>query len=137
MIGGQERKAPFAPIAPELEEAAHRIIGAAIEGHRLLGSGLLESVYEKALVHELRLRGMQVHQQCPVTVRYKDLTIDGQRLDLLVDPGVVVELKTVERLMPAHEGQLVSYLKSTGLRLGLLINFHAETIKKGIRRFVN
>jgi GxxExxY protein len=133
----QDNVGPREPIPAELDEASNRIIGAAIEVHRILGPGLLEGVYEKALVHELRLRGMDVRQQCPVAVAYKDIRIDGQRLDLLVDPGVVVELKTVDRIAPIHEAQLLSYLKSTGLRVGLLINFHAESLKRGLRRLVN
>jgi len=125
------------PIAPELDQVSNQVIGAAIEVHRILGPGLLESIYERALLHELKLRGLIARQQCPVAVKYKDLTIDGQRLDLLVEPGVVVELKTVDRLAPIHEAQLLSYLKSTGLRLGLLINFHADVLKRGLRRLVN
>ena len=126
-----------APIPAALTETSGAIIGAAIEVHRILGPGLLEGVYERALVHELRLRGMAVKQQWPVAVTYKDLRIEGQRLDLLVDPGVIVELKTVDRLLAIHEAQLLSYLKSTGLRLGLLINFHAEVLTRGLRRLVN
>jgi GxxExxY protein len=137
MPEGPEKREPFGPIGPGLDEASHRIIGAAIEVHRILGPGLLESVYEKALIHELRLRGMEVRQQLPVPVQYKDLKIDGQRLDLLVEPGVVVELKSVDRIVSIHEAQLLSYLKSTGLRLGLLVNFHSGILKKGIRRLVN
>ncbi len=121
----------------ELDEASNRIIGAAIEVHRHLGPGLLESIYERALVHELRLRGMSVRQQVAVSVMYKDLALDGQRLDLLVDPGVIVEIKAVERLAPIHQAQLISYLKTTGMRLGLLINFNHRLLKDGIKRIVN
>jgi len=105
--------------------------------HRHLGPGLMESIYEKALVHELGLRGLRGRTQVPVTVTYKGVRISGQRLDLVVDPGVVVELKTVESTLPIHERQVVSYLKSTGLRLGLLINFDADVLRKGIKRLVN
>jgi len=125
------------PIPPELDEASKQIIGACIEVHRHLGPGLLETVYEKALVHELGLRGLSVQQQVPVRVAYKDLVIDGQRIDLLVSPGVLVELKAVDVILPIHEAQVLSYLKSTGLRLGLLVNFHAVVLRQGIRRFVN
>jgi len=121
----------------ELDEASNRIIGAAIEVHRHLGPGLLESIYERALVHELRLRGMSVRQQVAVSVMYKDLVLDGQRLDLLVDPGVIVEIKAVEKLAPIHQAQLISYLKTTGMRLGLLINFNHRLLKNGIKRIVN
>jgi GxxExxY protein len=123
-------------IPPQLDEVSNRITGAAIEVHKLLGPGLLAAVYEKALLHELKLRGLSARQQAPVRVKYKDIEIDGQRIDLLVEPGIVVELKTVERLLPIHEAQLLSYLKSTGLRVGLLVNFHHEVLSKGIRRLV-
>jgi GxxExxY protein len=125
------------PIAPEINHLSRQIIGAAIEVHRHLGPGLLESIYEQALVHELGLRGMIVQRQVPVTVHYKGLEIDGQRLDLLVEPGIVVELKTVDQLLPIHEAQLLSYLKSTGMRLGLLINFKSRLLKNGVRRIIN
>lgn len=125
------------PIPPDLEAASKEIIGAAIEVHRHLGPGLLERIYERALIHELNLRGFTVKAQVPITVNYKGLKMDGQRLDLLVEPGVVVELKTVEMLLPIHERQLVSYLKSSGYRLGLLMNFNTGILKRGIKRLVN
>ena len=103
------------PIPDELNRASGEIVQAAIEVHRHLGPGLLESVYETAMLHELKL----------------------QRLDVLVDPGVVVELKAVDRLLPIHEAQLLSYLKSSGHRVGLLINFNVPVLKRGIRRMVN
>jgi len=130
----EREKAVFEPIPAEVETAAREIIGAAIEVHRHLGPGLLESVYERAMVHELQRRGMTVHQQVPIVVIYKDIRIEGQRADLVVEPGVIVELKAVEAFTHIHRGKLVSYLKSTGFRLGLLINFHAEVLKKGIQR---
>lgn len=126
-----------APIPAELEAAGKEIIGAAIEVHRHLGPGLLESVYEHAFLHELALRGLSAQAQVPVTVAYKDIRISGQRLDVLVEPGVVVELKSIETLLPIHERQLVSYLKSTGKRLGYLINFNVAVLKQGLRRLVN
>jgi len=125
------------PIPAELDDASKDIIGAAIEVHRHLGPGLMESIYEQALTYELELRGMVVHRQVPVAVMYKDISIEGQRLDILVEPGIIVELKAVERLLPLHEAQLISYLKSTGYRLGLLINFNHELLKHGIKRIVN
>ena len=125
------------PIPDEVNEVSRRVIGAAIEVHRHLGPGLLESVYERALVYELGLRGLRVRQQMPVTVAYKDLKIEGQRLDLFVEPGVIVERKAVDRLLPIHEAQLLSYLKSTGTRLGLLLNFKSRVLKDGIKRIVN
>ena len=123
-------------ISAELNQASHKIIGAAIEVHRHLGPGLLESIYEQALVHELQLRGMGVQRQVPVSITYKDLTIGGQRLDLLVDPGIVVEIKAVEASKDIHTAQLMGYLKSTGHRLGLLINFNNPVLKTGIKRIV-
>jgi len=123
-------------IPPELDEASHKIIGAAIEVHRHLGPGLLESIYERAVVHEMQLRGMALRQQVPVSVTYKDLTIAGQRLDLIVEPGIVVEIKAVETIKDIHKAQLMSYLKSTGHRLGLLINFNHDVLKTGIKRIV-
>ena len=104
--------------------------------HRLLGPGLLESIYEKALLYELKLRGLVAHSQVTVPVQYKDLTIEGQRLDILVEPGVIVEVKAVSAWREEHQAQLISYLKSTGNRLGLLINFNFEVLKTGIKRIV-
>ena len=132
-----ESSALHPDIPPDINEASKRIIGAAIEVHRHLGPGLLEGIYERALVHELKLRGMEVKQQVCIPVTYKDLEIEGQRLDILVEPGIVVELKTVAAILPIHEAQVLSYLKSTGLRLGLLVNFHQETLVRGVRRIVN
>ena len=130
------RQAPAA-IPRELNEASEAIIGAAIEVHRHLGPGLLEGVYERALVHELKSRGLVVQRQVQVSVTYKDIQIEGQRLDLLVAPGVIVEIKAVESLSRVHQAQLMSYLKSTGYRVGLLINFGQVLLKDGIKRIVN
>jgi GxxExxY protein len=124
------------PIPARDEEIAHQVIGAAIEVHRLLGPGFLESVYEKALMYELHLRGLEVERQKDILVPYKDIQIEGQRLDLLVGGRVIVELKTVEAIAPIHQAQLLSYLKATGLRLGLLINFNVQVLKEGIKRLV-
>ena len=129
------RESPAIP--DELNQTTDLIIGAAVEVHRHLGPGLLEGVYEHALVHELRSRGAVVHQQALVKVIYKDIEIEGQRLDLLVEPGVIVEIKAVEHLAKTHEAQLMSYLKSTDYRVGLLINFNQALLKNGIKRLVN
>lgn len=126
-----------APISAELEAAGKEIIGTAIEVHRHLGPGLLESIYERAFLHELSLRGLSAKAQVPVTIAYKGIQIAGQRLDILVEPGVVVELKSIETLLPIHKRQLVSYLKSTGMRLGYLINFNVAVLKQGLQRLVN
>ncbi|HKJ09336.1 MAG TPA: GxxExxY protein [Gammaproteobacteria bacterium] len=111
-----------------------RIIGAAIEVHRHLGPGLLESIYEEALCHELTLRNIQFQRQVPVTVHYKGSSIQGQRLDLLVDGLVVVELKAVSGLPEVAVAQTLSYLRATGLRRALLINFSTTRLFDGIKR---
>lgn len=117
-------------------EITEAIIGAAIEVHRHLGPGLLESVYEAALAHEISARGLAVERQKSVPIAYKGITLDeGFRLDLLVAGEVIVELKTVETLLPVHEAQVLSYLKLTGLKLALVINFKTALLKDGIRRF--
>jgi GxxExxY protein len=122
----------------ELNEVSGQVIGAAIEVHRELGPGLLESAYEACLVHELRQRGIQVEQQVPQPVFYKGLQLEcGYRLDLLVENRVIVELKAVEALAPIHEAQLLTYLKLRKLRLGLLINFNVPILKNGIKRLLN
>lgn len=119
-------------------EVTERIIGAAIEVHRHLGPGMLESVYEAALAYELAQLGLKVERQKALPLRYKGMEFDeGFRLDLLVADSVVVELKCVEALLPVHDAQLISYLKLSGLRLGLLINFKVPVLKQGIRRLVN
>jgi GxxExxY protein len=123
-------------IPAEDERIAHEVIGAAIEVHRLLGPGFLEKVYERALVHELSLRGIAVQPQKDILVPYKDLLIAGQQLDILAGERVILELKAVTELAPIHDAQLISYLKATGLRLGLLINFNVRVLKDGIKRQV-
>ncbi len=120
----------------ELNELSGQILGAAIEVHRQIGPGLLESIYEVAFDHELQLRGLTVERQVPVAVKYKDIQIGGQRLDLLVEGKIIVELKAVEYLTPVHEAQIISYLKAAGLRLGLLINFNMSRLIDGVRRLV-
>ncbi len=117
------------------EELTEKIIGAAIEVHRELGPGLLESAYQACLVHELELRGLNVEEQVPLPVTYKGITLDcGYRLDLVVENRVVVELKTVEKLIPVHEAQLLTYLKLSKIKIGLLINFHSAVIRNSIKR---
>jgi GxxExxY protein len=119
------------------QELTHAIIGAAIEVHRVLGPGLLESAYEECLVQELTLRGIPFQQQKPVPVVYKGMKLDcGYRVDLLVDGRVVVELKAVEALAPIHDAILLTYLRLSGCKIGLLINFHCAALKDGIRRLV-
>jgi GxxExxY protein len=115
-----------------------RIISAAIEVHRYLGPGLLESVYEECLCMELQRRGINFERQVDLPIDYKGYRIDsGYRLDLVVDHSVVVELKAVRQLEKIHEAQLLTYLKLTGLKLGLLLNFNVVLLKDGIKRLVN
>ena len=119
----------------DLNKITEQIIGAAIEVHRALGPGLLESAYEECLCQELRLRGVPFARQRPLPVEYKGKKLDcGYRLDLLVADAVVVEIKAVESIEPIHEAQLLTYLKLGGWKLGLLINFNVPVLKDGIRR---
>jgi len=120
----------------ELEGLITEVIGAAIEVHRNLGPGFIESVYEYALCHELELRDIPYERQKEILVPYKDITISGQRLDLLVDGRLILELKAVEEISKVHEAQILSYLKSTGTRIGLIINFNVKRLKDGLRRMV-
>jgi GxxExxY protein len=114
------------------------VIGAAIEVHRTLGPGLLESAYELAFERELQLRGLTVERQKAVLLEYKGVVLgDAFRIDLLVNDALLVELKSVEKLLPLHEAQLLTYLRLTGRPLGLLINFNVKTLKEGIRRVAN
>jgi GxxExxY protein len=114
------------------------IISAAIEVHRILGPGLLESIYEEALVLELAFRKIEVSRQVEVPVEYKGQRLTNSlRLDLLVDDQIVIEVKSVEHILPVHEAQLLSYLKLAGQRLGLLINFNSAVLSKSIRRIAN
>jgi GxxExxY protein len=113
------------------------IIGAAIEVHRVLGPGLLESAYEECLCHELHLRGLTFERQVDLPVSYKGLQLDcGYKMDLVVDREVVLELKCLERILPVHEAQLLTYLKLSGKRVGLLINFNVPLLTQGIIRRV-
>ena len=122
--------------AEETNALTGKIIGAAIEVHRILGSGLLESAYEACLIYELRLRRLKVESQKPLPVFYKDVMLDcGYRLDLVVDDQVIVEIKSVVSLAAIHEAQLLSYLKLSDCKIGLLINFNMKILKEGIRRF--
>jgi len=126
----------FEPIPQQDEALAKVIIGAAIEVHRELGPGFLESIYRRAMAHELSLRGIQVEQEKDILVPYKGIQIPGQRFDLVVGGRIILELKCVEDFAPIHQAQLISYLKTTGLRLGLLINFKTQLLKDGIKRVV-
>ncbi len=120
----------------ELDELAKRVIGAAIEVHRLLGPGYLESVYKEALCLELSMRRIPYNRQHPVGVLYKGHRVGEGFLDIFVDQCLIVELKAVEALMPVHMAQVLSYLKATQCKLGLLINFNVPMLKHGIRRVI-
>lgn len=119
------------------KELTDQIIAAAIEVHKALGPGLLESAYQLCLAHERKLRKLSFEQQVHLKVNYKGLELDGgYRLDCIYDNRAVVELKTVESVLPVHEAQLLTYLKLTGIRVGLLINFNVPLLKNGIYRRV-
>jgi GxxExxY protein len=119
-------------------EIGTAIIGAAIKVHSAVGPGLLESAYELCLVYELEKLGLRVGRQIAVPLRYEDLTVDiAYRIDLLVENAVVVELKTVEAILPVHRSQLLSYLRLGGFKLGYLLNFHVAHMRDGIVRMAN
>ena len=114
------------------EDLTEKIIGAAIEVHRALGPGLLESAYEECLCRELSLRGIAFQRQVPLPVEYKGVKLDcGYRPDLVIEDAVVLELKCVEHVLPVHEAQLLTYLKLTGKRIGLIINFNVAPLVRG------
>jgi GxxExxY protein len=120
---------------PKLNELTSEIIGAAMTVHSALGPGLLESAYEACLTHELKKRGLTVETQVALPVIYDGVKLDcGYRIDLLVADSVVVEIKAVEALTAVHEAQLISYIKLSGKRVGLLINFHVLHLRNGIKR---
>jgi GxxExxY protein len=119
-------------------EIGDTIIASAMKVHTALGPGLLESAYETCLLYELEKQGLPVRRQALITIRYEDLTIDnGYRVDLLVGDRVVVELKAVEAILPVHRGQLLSYLRLGGFKLGYLLNFHVARLRDGIVRMAN
>ena len=121
-----------------VDQLAEAVIGAAIEVHRALGPGLLESAYEECLCSELKDRGITFERQVAVPVSYKTATLDcGYRLDLLVEKKIILELKAVERLEGIHLAQMLTYLRLSGLRVGYLINFNVRMLKDGIKRVVN
>ena len=119
----------------EVNTITEKIIGASIDVHKALGPGLLESAYEECLCYELEQRKVQFIRQYNLPINYKDVYIDcGYRIDLLIEDRVVVELKAIERLLPLHDAQLLSYMKSGNWKIGLLINFNVPILKQGIRR---
>ena len=122
----------------KIDELSYKVIGCAMEVHKTLGPGLFENIYEQALVHELTLNGIPVKTQVEIEINYKGTNLgNGLRLDVLVDNTLIVELKSVEELKPLHHKQLLTYLRLTDKRVGLLINFNTENLKDGIKRIVN
>jgi len=127
----------YASVPETTEQVAHAVIQAAFQVHKSLGPGLLESVYEKCLCHELSKEGISFQNQLELPIVYDGFQIDaGMRMDLLVEDSLVVELKAVERLLPIHKAQLLTYLKLSGKRLGLLLNFNVPLLKDGMQRVV-
>jgi GxxExxY protein len=121
----------------EFDELSKRVIGCAIEVHRHLGPGLLESTYEQCLAHELNRNGIAFELQHPQPVQYKDVRLDcGYRSDILVENELILELKSVEEVKGIHEAQLLTYMKLAGVKIGLLINFNVTKLTDGIQRFV-
>lgn len=121
----------------KFDSLSNKIIGCAIEVHKNLGPGLLESTYEKCLAYELMKAAINFKQQCPLPVKYKEIHIDtGYRIDLLVEDKVIVELKAVERILGIHVAQILTYMKLADVKIGLLINFNVRLLKNGIKRFV-
>ena len=121
----------------KFDELSNRVIGCAIEVHRELGPGLLESAYEQCLAHELKLNGIVFHLQHPLPVEYKGVRLDcGYRVDVLVENALILELKSVDEIKSIHEAQLLTYMKLAQVKTGLLINFNVTMLKSGIKRFV-
>ena len=121
-----------------INNLSRSIIGAAIEVHKTLGPGLLESAYEECICHELNIGGLSLERQKPLAVRYKGINLDcGYRLDVVVEDAIILELKSCEKIDPIHKAQLLTYLKLSGFKLGLLLNFNVTLMREGIMRIVN
>ena len=124
-------------MAFENDRLTEKVIGLAIEVHRQLGPGLLESAYEECLCLELQEAGLAFRRQVPLSITYKSIRLDcGYRLDLLIEDQLILELKSVEGLLPIHEAQVLTYMKLSGVRTGLLLNFNTAVLKSGIRRLM-
>jgi GxxExxY protein len=122
----------------DINDLTAEVIGAAIEVHKALGPGLLESAYEECLCHELKLREIQFERQMDLPIEYKGTKLDcAYRMDIVTDEQLIVELKSCESLQPIHQAQLLTYLKLTGLKVGLLINFNVPVLRQGIKRLAN
>lgn len=121
----------------DINTLSSKVIGCAIEVHKTLGPGLLESTYEQCLAHELKLNGVSLKLQQPMPVNYKDVKLDcGYRIDVLIEDILIIELKSVDKLLPIHEAQLLTYMKLAGISTGLLLNFNVTQLTKGIKRMV-
>ena len=121
----------------EFDSVSGEIIGAAIEVHRILGPGMLESAYEECLSYELKHKGLTVYRQKPIPVIYKQIMMDcGYRLDLLVEKKAIVEVKSIDFIIPVHEAQILTYMRFANIKIGLLINFKVTVLKNGLKRFV-
>jgi GxxExxY protein len=122
----------------DINKLSSEVIGAAIEVHKTLGPGLLESAYEECLCHELSLQGMSFERQKPLAVTYKEKLLDcGYRLDIVVEKKIILELKSCEKIEPIHKAQLLTYLRLSGINLGLILNFNVPVMRNGIARVVN
>ena len=126
----------FEAVPSNTELVATEVIGAAIEVHRTLGPGFLEKIYQEALCLELDARGLRFERERAIAVHYRGKAIPGQRIDLIVSGCVLVELKATTRIDMAHEAKVISYLRTTGLQLGLLLNFNSRTMREGLKRIV-
>ena len=121
----------------EFDKLSSKVIGCAIDVHKELGPGLLESTYEQCLAYELKLKGIAFRQQHPLPVHYKGVHLDcGYRIDLMVEDEMIIELKSVEKVKDIHRSRLLTYMKLSGVKVGLLINFNVSKVKNGIERFV-
>lgn len=121
----------------EIDALSNKIIGVALEAHRNLGPGLLESAYQQCLAYELSANNIEFVLEHPIPVKYKEINIDcAFRADLIIANSIILELKAVDRILPIHEAQLMTYLRITGIKLGLIINFNVKLLKNGIRRII-
>lgn len=121
----------------QIERLGHQIIGCAMDVHSALGPGLIGRLYEDAMLYELRSRNLRVESQAEIMIPYKEITLRGQRVDLIIEGAIIVELKAVEELAPIHRAQLLSYLRAAEAPLGLLINFNTYRLRDGIQRLIN
>ena len=126
----------LSPLPQDVEDVVSRTIGCAITVHKALGPGFLESIYVKAMCIELSAQGMAYEREKPIAVVYRGIALEGQRLDLVIGGNVIVELKAVAKLEQIHRAQVISYLHTVGLRVGLLINFRVPVLPMGIQRIV-